>query len=113
MKPSLRDVLRSSHVATATIVILFITAIECTWEFLSIPVSRAALFLFNTVAILDIPYHAFSITDRIDIAVGLVYAAAALANIFAAWILSCWVFGMGPLRSLGGSLYKLRRRDRA
>jgi hypothetical protein len=88
-------------------------ALDYTWEVLSIPVSRSALFLFKTIAILDIPYHAFGIADRIDIAVGLVFASAALANIFAAWLLSRWVFGVGPLRSLGGSLSNLKRRTRA
>jgi hypothetical protein len=113
MKLSLRQALADSHVAAVAITLLlfwsFKWAIEALWE----PFSRLAKFLFTAVAILDIPYISptLDVTDRhmfINTCFFFLHAVSAVA---AAWLLSHWIYGEGPFRSLNTHRGQLARRS--
>lgn len=111
MNQSLREVLRRSNVAAVAIAVLvfwwidaFLTAL---WE----PLWRAINFLITAVAILDIPFFSFSLTyGQALLWIGLSFnLLSASLSVSAAWALSHWVYGTGPLRSLRQCVTSLRR----
>ena len=102
MKPSLRETLVDSHISAVAIAALLIWSLH--WGFLALwePLSRIASFLFTGVAILGIPYFSFTfnIENRMLVSTTLMYLFNSLATLAAAWLLSRWAYGVGPLRSL-------------
>lgn len=68
-------------------------------------------FLFTAGAILDIPYLSFTLSERAILVTTFFYLLGALINFFAAWLVSRWVYGVGPLRSL--STYRSRLTGRS
>lgn len=111
MKNTLRKTLAESHVAAIAVTVLLLWSIDsgfrCLWE----PLSRAVSFLFTAVAILDIPYlsSSFTVVDRIQTTTMAFYLLHSLITLAAAWLLSRWVYGMGPLRSLNAYRSRLIR----
>ena len=103
MQTSLRESLAESHVSAVTIAVLLIWSLDSGFQALWGPLSRAVRFLFTAVAILDIPYFSTSFNgeDRILLNSTLLYLFHFLITLAAAWLLSRWVYGEGPLRSLG------------
>jgi hypothetical protein len=99
---SLRQILADSHVAAATIAVLLLWSLDAAFLALWEPVSRVLGFLFTAVAILDVPYYSPSVTtlDRLMLITMSAYSYSAAASFLAAWLLSRWVYGVGPLRSL-------------
>ena len=68
-------------------------------------------FLFLAVAILDIPYISSTLSpaDRLDLVTTFSNLFFALFSLAAAWFLSLWVYGVGPLRGLSKYRTKLAR----
>ena len=97
---SLREVLAESHVAGAAVAVLLLWSLDFGFKALWGPLSRIGTFLFTAIAILDIPYFSFSPLDRFMLITSLLYAAGALMSLAAAWFLSHWVHGMGPIGTL-------------
>jgi hypothetical protein len=108
-KPGLRDMLATSHVAAVAIAIFLIWSIDGFCQALWRPLSGILNLLATAVAILDVPYYSSTSTmkDRLDLDTALTFLGFAMFFLFAAWILSRWVYGMGPLRSLGECRSKL------
>jgi len=78
------------------------------------PLFRIANFFFEAIAILDIPYfaHPLSIVDRTMFLLTFIYLSGALFSFASAWMLSRWVYGVGPFQSLIECLATLLRRTR-
>lgn len=115
MKPSLRETLAESHISAIGTALLLVWAFDWGFRTLWELFSRAAGFLFTAVAILDIPYISPTPTlvDRVMLVTTLFYLCSALISLAGAWLLSRWVYGMGPLRSLSQYRAKLTRRNHA
>jgi|ERR1039458_7148639 hypothetical protein len=111
LKPSLRAVLAETHVADLAIAWLLLQALKSTFSVVWPPIADAALYLFTAIAIMDIPYHSNGLdymerTWLVEMSVSLISAVGAGAS---AWMLSRWVYGMGPIRGLSMSCKRLRR----
>lgn len=65
-------------------------------------VSRGLDFLFTAIAILDIPFFSpvFTVLNRMMLIIMFAYLYGAAVSLAAAWLLSRWVYRMGPLSSL-------------
>ena len=115
MKPSLREVLRASHVSAVAVVVLLVWSFEEAFRGLLGPLWRAADFLITAVAILDIPYFSRTLTvvDRLMLITAFSYLLGAIGNLAAAWLLSRWVYGLGPFRCLNRYYTGLARRKHA
>ena len=102
MKRSLRQILDDSHIAAVTIAVLLMWFLDGAFRALWIPVSRAIGFLFTAVAIFDIPYFSptFTLADRLTLATASAYLYGAVVSFSAAWLLSRWIYGTGPIRIL-------------
>jgi hypothetical protein len=102
VKPSLREILADYHVSAVAIAVLLFWALY--WGFTALwgPLARAASFLFTTVAILGIPFGSSTYTaaDRLMLSQTLTFLFNAFVCLAAAWLLSRWTYGTGPLRSL-------------
>jgi hypothetical protein len=109
MKRSLREILIDSHVAATTIAVLFLWSMDGAFWGLWPLLSRAAQWLFTAGAILDVPYFSISVVERSMLLISAMYFYAAIVSFLAAWILSRWVYGVGPLRSLAAYGNKLPR----
>ena len=111
MRFSLRQALRDSHVSAVAIAVLlfwsFKWIIDGLWE----PFSRLAKFLFTAVAILDIPFISPTLdaADRDMFINTCMYFSYAISSVAAAWVLSRWVYGEGPVRSLSKYRGRLAR----
>lgn len=113
VKPSLRETLADSHISAVAIALLLLWALGGIFRALWGPLPRVADFLFTAVAILDIPYFStkLSFADRIDLITGFAYFVEAGSSLAAAWCLSRWVYGVGPLHSLSKYRTALARRN--
>jgi hypothetical protein len=113
VKPSPREILADSHIAAICIAVLFLWSLEAGLRALSSPFWRAVDFVFEAAAILDIPYISRSLTfaDRLMLIGTFTNLFFALSYLAAAWLLSRWVYGLGPLRSLSKLHTGLARRD--
>jgi F0F1-type ATP synthase assembly protein I len=113
VKTSFREILAESHISAVAIVVLLLWSLDSTVKALWGPLSAAARFLFTVVAILDIPYHspALARVDRLMwIATGFNLFNASM-SLAAAWLLSRWAYGVGPLRSLSKYRANTARRN--
>jgi hypothetical protein len=94
--------LAESHIAAVTIAFLLLGAMVSTvngiWSLLLPTVN----FLSYVVVTLDIPSlsDAISYSNRVDIALKILYLFYALMGLGAASLLSQWVYGVGPIRCL-------------
>jgi hypothetical protein len=102
VKSSLRKILADSHVSAVAIAVLLFWSLDSAFRALLGPLFRAVSFLFTAVAILDIPYFSRTLTidDRFTLIVTFAYLFNSLVYLAAAGLLSRWVYGLGPLRSL-------------
>jgi len=113
VKPSLKESLADYHVSAVAIAVLLYWSLYWGFTALWSPLARAASFLFTAVAILDIPYGSFTFTsaDRSMLTTTLAFLFNAFVCLAAAWLLSRWVYGTGPLRSLSKCRTKLTGRN--
>ena len=102
VKYSLRKILADSHVAAIAIAVLLFWSLDSAFRALLFPLFRAVTFLFTAVAILDIPYFSRTLTfiDSVTLLVTFSNLFSSLVCLTAAGLLSRWVYGLGPLRSL-------------
>lgn len=113
VKPSLRKILADSHVsAIAIAVLLFWSLDSALWAFWG-PLFRAASFLFTAVAILGIPYFSrtLTISDGFMFFITFSYLFNSFVFLATAGLLSRWVYGIGPLRSLNRYRTRLAGRN--
>jgi len=111
LKLPLRQVLADSHISEVAIAALLLRSLEQAIRALWTPLERFAVFLFTAIAILDVPYFSLTLSsvDRLlltRIFLNLISAFTAFAS---AWLLSRWVHGAGPIRSLSSCCRRLRR----
>ena len=113
MKPSLREVLADSHIAAVAIAVLLFWSLDEVFWALWDPLCRVAAFLFTAIAILDIPYYSpgLSYKDRLTLVSTFLYLYSAVISLSAAWLLSHWVYGVGPFRCLSAYRSRLPRRN--
>jgi hypothetical protein len=114
MKSRLRQVLADSHVAAIAVAVLLFAALNGICRGLWDPLYRFGGFVVTGIAIWDIPYIPSIPTaaDRLMLLTVAHYLYSAFACILGALLLSRWVYGMGPLRSLNACRNELiRRRD--
>ncbi len=102
MKPSVRQVLADSHVAAIAIVLLLLRPIEPLFHTLWLPLYNLGSFLATAVAIGGVPSRSLvaSPDDRLAFGAACIALFEAASSVTAAWLLSRWVYGEGPLRSL-------------
>ena len=112
---SLRQVLQDSHVGVVTIALLLLWSLDYAFQGLWEPAYRLGVFLITAIAIWDIPYSSAGNTavDRFMLIITLHFLYSAMVSLSAAWMLSRWVFGRGPLGSLTAYHSKLTGRKRA
>jgi hypothetical protein len=110
---SLRKILADSHISAVAIVVLLVWSLDWAFWALWVPLGRTTSFLFTAVAILDIPYFPRTLTfaDRTMLITTISYLLSAFMNLSAAWLLSHWVYGVGPFRSLSEYRPRLVRRN--
>lgn len=115
MKLTLRDILAESHVGAAAIAVLVIWSLDGASRALWGPVSRIAGWLLTAIAIFDIPYFSATLTtsDRLILITTCSYLYSAAVSFSAAWFLSQWLYGAGPIRTLVDCRNKLRGRKDA
>jgi hypothetical protein len=113
MKPSLRGVLADSNISAIAIAVLLLWSLEDVFRALWDPLVHAAEFLFTAMAILGIPYYSprLTVADRVMLITTSSYLFSALISFAPAWLLSRWVYGVGPFRSLSKCCSGLTRRD--
>jgi hypothetical protein len=113
VKPSLKEVLADSHIAAVAIAVLLLWSLDGIFRALWSPVYRVLGFLFTAVAILDVPFISPTLTgeDRLMLITTFLYFCAAIISFSGAWLLSRWVYGVGPLRSLVRYRSRIGRKD--
>jgi hypothetical protein len=111
---SIREALAKSHVSAVTIAILCVWSGDWLVRGLWVLLYRVAGFLFTTVAILDIPYLPWDLTQyRFVLERESYYLVYALSAFCGAYLLSRWVYGVGPLHGLSKARALLDRRSDA
>jgi hypothetical protein len=110
---SLREILADSHVAAVSIAVLLVWSLASGLLGISYPFWHAASFVFTSVAILDIANIPRTLTtiDPLNLIATFTYLFYAFVYLAAAWLLSRWVYGLGPLRSLSKARTTLARRN--
>jgi hypothetical protein len=96
MKPSVRKILADSHVAAVAISVFLLRSLNS---------------VFATVVVLDVPYFSRSLGYPDTLITMASYLFDALISFTAAWLLSRWVYGVGPFRSLTRYRSTLTRRN--
>jgi hypothetical protein len=121
MQPSFRKVLTDSHVAAIAIAILLFSSLSAAFMALWGP-ANGILYIFAAEATGKPPFAHLNLdyaTRRMlseeltNLPVWLSFLVSALVCILAAWLLSRWTYGVGPLRALGTYRDKLSRKTHA
>lgn len=99
---SLIQILSDSHICAVAIVVLLFWSLDSAFNAVWILLVPAIDFLVTAVAILGIPYisHTHTLVDRMTWTVTMMHFVSAFVSFAAAWILSRFVYGVGPLRCL-------------
>jgi hypothetical protein len=102
VKSSVRLVLADSYVAAIAVSVLLLSSIDATFRAVWPIVSQVVTYVFTAIAIFDIPYFSstFTVADRLTLISTFTYLYGAATSLLAAWLLSRWVCGVGPLRFL-------------
>jgi hypothetical protein len=102
VNPSFRKILVDHHISAVAIGVLLFWSLYWGLGSLRSPLVWAASFFFTAVAIRDIPYDSFSFNggDRLMLESSLTFFFYAFICLAAAWLVSRWTYGIGPLRSL-------------
>ena len=114
MKASLRQTLADSHVAAVAIAFLLLWSLDDGFRALWAPLPQATVWLATGIAIRGIPDSSFplGLSGRFILISALSYLFGALISLVAAWLMSRWVFGVGPLRCLAPSIARFAGRNR-
>jgi hypothetical protein len=102
VRPTLRKALADSHIAAVTIVVLLIWSVDSGVRAIAPPILSVFGFLVTMVAIRDIPYGfgIFSSGSWLSQVPAFTHFLDAVVRLTAAWVLSRWVYKVGPCRSL-------------
>jgi hypothetical protein len=113
VKRSLREALAESHVAAITIAALLLWAVDSLFHALWAPLPGVVVYLFTAIAIRDIPYFSYPLGagERSTLILTTSYFLTTTVSLAAAWILSRWIYGLSPLRSLCQYRPRLSRRS--
>ena len=113
MKLSLREILVDSRVAAVAVAVLLLFSMDSSFRALWSPLFRVDSFVFTTVAILGVPYfdRGLRIADRFMMLTTFSYLCSSASSLGSAWLLSHWVYGVGPLDCLRAERTKLARRN--
>jgi len=107
-------VLADSHVAAVAIALFLLWSLDAAFSALWPPVFDALSYVFTAIAILDIPYlGSLRIADRSMLILSFSYGYSCIVSLSAAWLLSKWIYGVGPFRALMDLRSKLIRSDHA
>ena len=109
LNPPLRKVLADSKIADVTIALLLFGAMESGLRAIWFPVFRLLFFLFNAIAIMDIPTHSFNELDRYQAITAISYLLTSLFVLFGVFALSYWMYGTGPIRRLRNVRDRMQR----
>jgi hypothetical protein len=110
VKNSFRKALVDSHIPAVAIAVLLVWSLDSAAHVLSglwLPVTD---YFAWVIATLGFPLSPYSFSDRTSLVLTLFYVFEAVAAVAAAWLLSRWAFGLGPLRTLSGYRTKLQLR---
>jgi hypothetical protein len=113
LNPPLRKVLADSWIADVAIAVLLFWAMGAGFRAIWIPVSQLTYFLFEAVAILDIPSHSFNELDRSQAVTSFIYLLTFASAVAGASALSYWMYGTGPIRRLRNMHDRMRRSGHA
>ena len=115
VKPALRQVLADSYIAAVAIVVLLVWSLDSGVRTIGPPILSLVRFFVNVVAIRNIPYGTatFSLDYWLTQIPAFNHLVDAVIRLSAAWVLSRWVYKVGPLRSLTECRVKLARRNHA
>ena len=113
MKLSFREALADSHVSAVAIALLLFRSLSWVVGAFSWPFLRLVDFLATAVAIRHVPFISpkLDVADRYMLVNACFFFLNAAIALVAALILSRWVYGEGPLRSLRGYRERLARRS--
>ena len=113
-KVALRESLAESRVAAVTIAVLMILSLANFFDALWTPGYRFFYFVATAIAIMGMPsnYLGATSSDRVLLIASCAYLYSSLVNLTVAWLLSRWVYGMGPFRALRNSAAELVGRQR-
>lgn len=113
VKPSLREVLADSHIAAVAVTVLLFWSIYHAARILLGLLIETTVYLVTAVAIRDFPYPSLSdeLTSQFWLLTMLADLCLALIYLAAAWLLSRWTYGVGPLHTLGKCRNSLARRN--
>jgi hypothetical protein len=102
MKLSLRQTLADSHVSAVAIALLLFWSLSWAVRAFWWPFLRLVEFFATAAAVRDIPFipPKLDVTDRYMLMNTGFFFFNAVIVLAAAWILSRWVYGEGPLHSL-------------
>jgi len=102
MKPSLRETLAESRVSVVAIAVLLLWFLDLSFRALCGPLWRLGTFLFMAIAILDVPYISphLGVADRAMLLSTFLDSIEAIMSLAGAFVLSHWVYGVGPFQSL-------------
>lgn len=109
----IRAILAEAHIAAVAIAVLLLWSIRSVFVAFREPIYHAATFLVTAAAIHDVPYISRTLTseDRSMLIMTSFNLFDALVNFAAAWLLSRWIYGVGPLRCLSKYRTVLARRS--
>jgi hypothetical protein len=113
VRPTLRAILADSHIAAVAIVVLLIWSVDSGVRAIGPPILSVFSFLVTMVAIRNIPYGfgIFSLGSLLSQVPAFTHFLDAVVSLSAAWVLSRWVYKVGPCRSLVECRARLARRS--
>jgi hypothetical protein len=110
----LRQILAESHIAAIAVAVLLLRSFEFGVRGLGRPLVGVVYFLVNVVAIGGIPYRCgTALGEWLTLIPSFAYLFSTAITLSAAWLLSRWVYGVGPFRSLSRCCTGLARRSDA
>ncbi len=113
MNPSLRKILKNSHIGAVACVVLLWWSLDAACRALWAPFYRASLYVATAIAIWDLPYSKIDVMDKVEFVSALEHFLYAIAYFAAAWMISRWLFGAGPIHSLRTYRVRWTGRDNA
>ncbi len=106
---SFREILADSNVGAVAIAVLLIRSIESGVRGLGFLLFGLLDFVVSTVAIGGIPYGTFTLGQWLLFIPQIANLVTAAITLVAAFLLSRWVYGAGPLQSLRSCGAKIAR----
>jgi len=115
MNGRLRQVLADCNVAAVTVAVLLFCAFDAFCRGLWDPLCKLGAFVITGIAIRGVPYMPSTppISDRLMFLATLHFVYSGFICLLAASLLSRWVYGAGPIRSLSACRSELVRRNDA